>query len=168
MTILNTVIPILMHFFHIFTFKVYYFAPTASDSSNVKPDVIQSEATFGNDIGFETVYCRTLCYIRKCIRILVYVKFFCLFVLLFITMMSDFYLRCMGTPLCLWAMFTKGDNFCDFLFACSFKIGSTLNGKNLLLGEQILSFKSRPPFRWEAKMKMKSCFPWKCMHLSSR
>ena len=32
--------------------------------------------------------------------------------------------------------------------------GSTLKGKNLLQGEQILFFKSRPILRMEAKMKM--------------
>ena len=54
--ILNTVIPILMHFFfHIFTFQMYYLAFTASASSNVKPDVSQSEAMFHNDVGFATV-----------------------------------------------------------------------------------------------------------------
>ena len=42
-------------------------------------------------------------------------------------------------------LFTKGDNFYDFLFAfledkALLKFGSTLEGKNLLLGEQILSF----------------------------
>ena len=36
---------------------------------------------------------------------------------------------------------------------------STSTGKNLLLGEQILSIKSRPSFRWEAKMKIAELFP---------
>ena len=48
---------------------------------------------------------------------------------------------------CFSAIFSKGDNFCVFLFAslddeAFLKLGSTLKGKNLLLGEQILPFKS--------------------------
>ena len=50
MTIFNTVIPILMHFFHIFTFQM------ASAFSSVKPDVSQSEVSFYNDVRFATVY----------------------------------------------------------------------------------------------------------------
>ena len=43
--------------------------------------------------------------------------------------------------------FSKGNNICDFMFASleeknPLKMGSTLKGKNLLLREQILSFKS--------------------------
>ena len=42
------------------------------------------------------------------------------------------------------SIFTKGDNFHNFLFdfvgSLFIKIGSTLNGKNLLLEERILSF----------------------------
>ena len=38
--------------------KVYYFAPIASAFSNGKPDFSQSEAIFGNDAGFATVYHR--------------------------------------------------------------------------------------------------------------
>ena len=46
----------------------------------------------------------------------------------------------------------------DFLFAFPryqnpSKIGSTPKGKNLLLGEQILSFKSLPLLKREAKWK---------------
>ena len=55
MTILNTVILILMHFFTCSPFKVYYFAIMLS-SSNVKPDVCQLEATLHNDVGFAAVY----------------------------------------------------------------------------------------------------------------
>ena len=44
-----------MHFFHIFTFQMYYLAYTASASINVKPDVSQSKAMFHNDVGFATV-----------------------------------------------------------------------------------------------------------------
>ena len=45
------------------------------------------------------------------------------------------------------AIFANEDSFCDFLFVflghCSpIKIGSSLKGNNLLLGEQILYFKS--------------------------
>ena len=46
--------------------------------------------------------------------------------------------------------FTKGDNFDGFLFASlddprsPFKMGSIIKGKNLLLWEQILSFKNLP------------------------
>ena len=48
---------------------------------------------------------------------------------------------------------------------CSpFKIGSTLKGKNLLLKEQILFFKSWPLLRWEAKMKIEELLPWKRTH----
>ena len=48
-------------------------------------------------------------------------------------------LRCVGTPPSFSTIFAKGNNFCDFLFAfpgqCSlFIIGSTLKGKNLLIG----------------------------------
>ena len=52
--------------------------------------------------------------------------------------------RCMGTP-CLSAIFfSKGDNFCDFFSLDPVNLfkGYTLKGKNLLLEEQILSFKS--------------------------
>ena len=64
----------------------------------------------------------------------------------------------MGTPPCILTIFLKGDNFCDFLFAFlvmkpSHK-GSSLKGKNLLLVEQIRSFKSWPQKLKEAKMKM--------------
>ena len=43
------------------------------------------------------------------------------------------------------AILAKGNNVYDFLFACLHdspsKMGSTVKRKNLLLGEQILSFK---------------------------
>ena len=57
----NTVSLILMHFFTFSHFKVFYFAPTASASSNVKPDVSQTEVTFHNDVGFATVYSWIYC-----------------------------------------------------------------------------------------------------------
>ena len=41
------------------------------------------------------------------------------------------------------------------------KMGLTLKGKNLLHKEQISSFKSRPPFRREANLKMAEVFPLK-------
>ena len=53
----------------------------------------------------------------------------------------------MGTVQCVSAIFTKGDYYHRFLVCflgkgSLFKVGSTLKGKNLLLEEQILSFKS--------------------------
>ena len=49
-----------------------------------------------------------------------------------------------GNPSSFSAMLSKGDNFCDFLFAYLedevFQKGSTLKGKNLLQWEQIFSF----------------------------
>ena len=52
------------------------------------------------------------------------------------------------------AIYSRTDNFCDFLFASlatePYLVGSTLEEKNLLLKEQILSFKSRSRFRREA------------------
>ena len=45
-----------------------------------------------------------------------------------------------------------------------FKIGSTLTGKNLLIGEQILFFKSWSLMRCEAKMKIKELLPLKDFH----
>ena len=70
----------------------------------------------------------------------------------------------MRTLPCLSAIFMKGDNFSDFLFALLAeealpKKGSTLEGKNLLLKEQILSFKSLPSFRREAKMNIEELLP---------
>ena len=53
-------------------------------------------------------------------------------------------LRRMGTPSSFSAMFSKGDNFHDFLFAYmeneNFKMGSILKRKNTFQGEQILAF----------------------------
>ena len=53
-------------------------------------------------------------------------------------------LKCMGTLHYFVTIFTKVENFCDivsvFLDDKVFPKGSTLKGKNLLLGEQILSF----------------------------
>ena len=56
---------------------------------------------------------------------------------------------CMDTSLCSSEIFAKGNNF-EFLFAFPKNVafatekGSTLKGKNLLLGEQTPSFKSCP------------------------
>ena len=54
----------------------------------------------------------------------------------------------MGTPPHLSTIFTKGDTFCDSLFAFVEDIaplkGSTFKEKNLLLWEQIIYFKSGP------------------------
>ena len=58
MTIFNTVIPILVHFFTFLPFKVNYFAPSVSAFGIVKPNISQSQAAFHNDVGFATVYCR--------------------------------------------------------------------------------------------------------------
>ena len=81
MTIFNIVFPFLIHFFTVPPLNIYYFASTASASSNVKPDASQTEATFTNDVGFATVYRKIYCgkfltssnqalrYIRMCIRI---------------------------------------------------------------------------------------------------
>ena len=46
---------------HSFTFQSVLLAPTASASSGVKPDIIQSKVTFYNDIRFVTVYHRICC-----------------------------------------------------------------------------------------------------------
>ena len=63
----------------------------------------------------------------------------------------------MDTLSCFSALFTKGDNFFDFLFASPAdflfaslalrKWGLLLKERNLLLEEQIPSLKSGPPFR---------------------
>ena len=65
----------------------------------------------------------------------------------------------MGTPPCFSVIFTKGNNFHDFLFASVVQTGFTLKGKNLLqeeqiffLEEQILSFESKPLLKREANM----------------
>ena len=54
--------------------------------------------------------------------------------------------RCMGTLVKISTICTRGSNFYDFLIAVldkeHFQKGSTLKGKNLLLMEQILSYKS--------------------------
>ena len=50
--------------------------------------------------------------------------------------------------------FTKGDTVCFLGGQNDSEKWSTLEGKNLLLKEQILSFKSRPPVDKKAKMKV--------------
>ena len=72
----------------------------------------------------------------------------------------------MGTNLYVSATFAKGDNFDDFLFTSLENIGLSNwgcahKGKNLLLLEQILSFKSTSPLRWEVEMKMAELLPLK-------
>ena len=70
--------------------------------------------------------------------------------------------------------FTKGNNFCDFLFDSMItnpsKMGSTVKEKNLLLEEQFFSFKSTPyfkcvfslrPFEKGGKLKMTELLPLK-------
>ena len=54
-------------------------------------------------------------------------------------------LRCMGTPPSFSIIFTKGNNFCDFLFVPLADLALpnwefSLKGKNFLKEEQILSF----------------------------
>ena len=56
-------------------------------------------------------------------------------------------LKCIGTPH-FSIIFTKGNNFSDFLFASlQGKMGSTLIGKNLLLQEHSLCLKTGPQMR---------------------
>ena len=62
--------------------------------------------------------------------------------------------------------FTKGDTLNDFLFALL--VGEALpkrllllKEKNVLLEEQILSFKSLPPLRKAAEMKTEELLPLK-------
>ena len=69
-----------------------------------------------------------------------------------------------STPSCFITIFTKGNDFCDILFhrpQSHFKMGSTMKGKNLLLWEQILSFKSLSLLRRELKTKMVELLPLK-------
>ena len=52
-------------------------------------------------------------------------------------------LRCMGTPPCLSATFSKGNNFCDFQFAfldhaALEKLGLLIKKKNLLPGSKFV------------------------------
>ena len=56
MNILNVVIPILMHFFHIHSPKASYFASNLSFASSVKPlrQPIKNDVTY--DVGVPTVY----------------------------------------------------------------------------------------------------------------
>ena len=60
---------------------------------------------------------------------------------------------------------TKGNKFCDFLFASldktlkSSKMGSTLKGNNFFLREQILFYMSRVTLTGEAKMNMTGVAP---------
>ena len=62
-----------------------------------------------------------------------------------------------------FAIFSKRDNFCDFLFAYlegkDFKMGYALKGKNLLCREQILSFMRWRQFILEAPMKIRVVSP---------
>ena len=58
MTIFNTVIPILMHYFTFFPFKMFICVPKSSGVSDVKPDISQWKVTLHNDVRFLTVYCR--------------------------------------------------------------------------------------------------------------
>ena len=51
--------------------------------------------------------------------------------------MSRKTLKCMGTPPCLVALFSKGDNFCDFLFPSM--ANEILSNRGLLLKERICS-----------------------------
>ena len=62
-------------------------------------------------------------------------------------------------------MFSKGDNYRDFLFVklkdSSPKMVSTLKGKNLLQQKQILFFKRSPLMMWKAQLKIKELLPLK-------
>ena len=64
----------------------------------------------------------------------------------------------MGTPQCFPAIFAKGDNFCDFLFASldseAYQNGLYSQRKEFAPREQILSFESEPPMKSEPKMKI--------------
>ena len=61
-TNLNAVIPILMHFFILFSVeKMNYLHKATSAVSCVKPNECQWEATLRDDVGFQTVYCRIHC-----------------------------------------------------------------------------------------------------------
>ena len=54
----------------------------------------------------------------------------------------------------MFSAFLKGDNFCDLFLSPVAKLcrkKPTLKEKNLLLVEQILSFKSKPPLIREIK-----------------
>ena len=67
-------------------------------------------------------------------------------------------LRLMGTPPCFSAIFTKGNNFCDFLFAfrdekSPSEIGSTHKGKNLMGADSLTSVERG------GKMKMEELPP---------
>ena len=61
-------------------------------------------------------------------------------------------LKCLGTPLCISSLFYKGEQLLCLSVTKPFQNGPTLKRKNLLLKEQILSLKSRPPFRREENM----------------
>ena len=74
----------------------------------------------------------------------------------------QFVLRCKMSSPCFSDIFTKGNNFHDFLFASvadsPSKLGFTLKGENLLQEEQIFSFESKPFLRRETNVN-ESYFP---------
>ena len=110
MTIFNTVIPFLMHFFHISPYKN---APAASASNNVKPVVSQSEDTFHNDVGFATIYrrlvlspysYRTHCGGQQRNQFTVYRRIYCLKILTFSNRTSNFIRKCIRILVSLFDM----------------------------------------------------------------
>ena len=70
-------------------------------------------------------------------------------------------IRQMGTPLCFPPFLQRVTTFVSLLpwVTKSFKMGSSLQGKNLLLEEQILSIKSCPQLQRQIKLKLWSSFP---------
>ena len=77
--------------------------------------------------------------------------------------------RYMGTPPSFSAMFSKGDNFCDSLFA--YLEDEVFPKLGLLLKERIFSYGSKfcplldDSNLWEATMKLAGLLPLKCTHV---
>ena len=73
------------------------------------------------------------------------------------------HVKCTGPISCSSAIFTKGSSsITSFVLPWTtktFQEGSTLKGKNLLLREQILFFKSLPHFGRDARKKTVPCIP---------
>ena len=152
MIILNIVIPIIIHFFNIYSWKARHFAPNWSFVSNVKQlrQLTTSDVTY--DVGASTVYCRiygckfltlsnqTSRYIRKRIRIVVWcsIEFFHAFIstgsrgsclnkrLLtnFVQISSEGHDKCSSTQINMWSIFLH-------LLQFHYKIPSKMPGKCL-------------------------------------
>ena len=59
-------------------------------------------------------------------------------------------------------MFSKGDNYRDFLFVnLDDSSAKMVTGKNLLQQKQILFFKRSPLMMWKAQLKIKELLPLK-------